>query len=62
MSARPNARERIAELVQLAAIYADDGALRTAAARLREAADLCDEQARLSDLFLNHLVDKGILE
>ena len=53
MSAQPNVHERVAELVQLAANYADDGAFRTAAARLRAAAALYDQEGdRRADFLL----------
>lgn len=37
--------ERIGELIQLSAIYFGDGAPKTAANKLREAADLLDAEA-----------------
>lgn len=43
--------EEVAELVQMAGIYLADGAPRTAADRLRKAADLLDGFAALHDLF-----------
>ena len=41
--------ERIGELIELAKTYAEDGAFRTAAARLREAADMLDTHANATD-------------
>lgn len=45
----PEKWQRIGTLVSVAATYADDGAPRTAAARLREAADLLDTIADAND-------------
>lgn len=44
--------ERIGELVELSGIYFSDGAPRTAAKKLREAADLLDAEAARRDGFL----------
>jgi hypothetical protein len=37
--------DRVGELIELSAIYFDDGAPRTAAKKLREAADLIEAEA-----------------
>lgn len=49
---KPSDHDRVGELIELAGTYFVDGAPRTAAARLRKAADLCDEIADRKDAFL----------
>ena len=43
--AKPTIQDRVAELVEIAAAYAADGAFLTAALRLRQAADIYDTVA-----------------
>lgn len=45
---------RVAELVEIAGIYARDGAFLTAADRLRAAADLYEKEDRLATRFAAH--------
>ncbi len=49
MASSPKDHDRVGELIELAGIYFVDGAPRTAAIRLRAAADLCDEIADRKD-------------
>jgi len=48
--------------IDLALIYADDGAPRTAARLLREAADEYDRRADRADAFITQLVARGEVE
>ena len=52
-------RDRIDERVQLAAIYLDDGAPLTAAARLRDAAVMCEQLAGARKVELQKLEQGG---
>lgn len=49
---KPVDHDRVAELIELAGVYFMDGAFRTAAQRLRQAADHCDAIAAEMDAFI----------
>lgn len=50
-----NLSKIIRETADLAAIYAEDGAMHTAAALLREAADTVEQRAKQADTFIDAL-------
>lgn len=46
---KPTLHDRIGELVELAGVYFEDGAPRTAAVKLRQAADFLEQEANRRD-------------
>lgn len=49
----------IEEKASLAAIYAEDGAMHTAAKILREVADVVSQRAKEADYFVDKLIAEG---
>lgn len=54
-----NILRRIQDQASLAMVYADDGALHSAARVLRELADEVEQRAVLADKFLEEMVAQG---